>query len=125
MSASLAIWRGRVQWGAILGLIALIALCLAWELWWAPLRAGGSVLMLKAVPLLLPLPGLLKGRRYTYQWCSMFILLWFIEGVMRGWSDSGISQWLALGEIALSVWIFVMVVLYARWTRPSLEQATP
>ncbi|UXY16113.1 DUF2069 domain-containing protein [Chitiniphilus purpureus] len=125
MSADLTRWRGHVQWAAILGVIALIGLCLAWELWLAPLRPGGSVLMFKALPLLLPLPGLLKGRRYTYQWCSMFVLLWFTEGVMRAWSEQGMAQYLALAEIALSVWIFAAVVFYARWTRPSLRQASP
>jgi hypothetical protein len=33
-------------------LIALLFLCLAWELWLAPLRPGGSMLALKALPLL-------------------------------------------------------------------------
>ena len=50
--------------------------------------------------------GILKGRRYTYQWSSMFILLYFIEGVMRAWSDRGLSARLALGEIALSLVFF-------------------
>ncbi|WP_148714321.1 DUF2069 domain-containing protein [Chitinolyticbacter meiyuanensis] len=122
MSIDLALWRPRAQWAAIIGLIALIALCLAWELWLAPLRPGGSLLVFKAVLLLAPLPGLLKGRRYTYQWCSMYILAWFIEGVMRGWAESGLSQILAVLEIVLSVWVFVAVVYYAYWTRPSLSQ---
>ena len=46
-------------------LIALIMVCLAWEGWLAPLRPGGSWLILKAVPLLLPLHGIIHGRRYT------------------------------------------------------------
>ena len=62
--------------GACLSLLALIFLCLAWELWLAPLRPGGSWLALKALPLLLPLLGVLKRRRYTYQWSSMLILAW-------------------------------------------------
>ena len=36
-------------------LAALILLCLAWELWLAPLRPGGSYLALKALPLVFPL----------------------------------------------------------------------
>src|SRR5262249_14976386 len=50
---------------ACVSLIALIVLCLAWELWLAPLRPGGSLVALKALPLALPLPGVLAGRRYT------------------------------------------------------------
>lgn len=100
-------------------LIALILLCLAWELWLAPLRPGGSWLVLKAIILLIPLMGILKGRRYTYQWASMFILLYFIEGVMRAWSDHGLSAWLAMGEISLSLSFFGAAIFYAKYSAPS------
>jgi uncharacterized membrane protein len=103
--------------GAAASLIALIALCLAWEIWLAPLRAGGSLLALKALPLALPLSGILRGRRYTYQWSSMLILAYFAEGVMRAWSESGVSQALALAEIALSLFFFAAAVSYARATQ--------
>jgi uncharacterized membrane protein len=98
-------------------LAGLIVLCLAWELWLAPLRPGGSTLALKAAPLILPLAGILAGNRRTYQWSSMFILAYFAEGVVRGWSDRGLSQALALAEAALSVLFFAAVVAYARLTR--------
>ncbi len=81
-----------------------------------PLRPG-SLLWIKALPLLLPLPGLIRGHRYTYQWTSMFILLWFVEGIMRAWGDHGLSQRLALGEVLLSVLVFVATVAYARLNR--------
>lgn len=102
--------------GTVAGMLALLALCLLWEAWLAPLRPG-ALLWIKALPLLLPLPGVLRGKRYTYQWLSMYILLWFIEGVMRGWSDVGTIRYLALVEVALSVWIFTCTVLYSRLTR--------
>lgn len=97
-------------------LIALIMLCLAWEGWLAPLRPGGSLLILKAVPLLLPLFGILRGRRYTYQWASMFILLWFTEGTVRAYADSGLSAALAAVEVALTVLFFTSAIFYARAT---------
>ena len=98
-------------------LIALIFLCLAWELWVAPLRAGGSMLALKALPLLLPLFGILRGKRYTYQWSSMLIFAYFTEGVVRAWSESGASHALAFAEIVLSLVFFTAAVCYARFTR--------
>jgi uncharacterized membrane protein len=98
-------------------LVALIALCLAWELWLAPLRPGGSLIALKALPLALPLGGVMSGRRYTYQWSSMLILAYFAEGVTRAWSDTGLSQKLSLVEIALSAAFFAAAVAYARLTR--------
>jgi uncharacterized membrane protein len=103
--------------GASVSLIALILLCLAWEGWLAPLRPEGSMLILKAVPLLLPLFGILRGKRYTYQWTSMFILLYFTEGVVRAWSDAGLSAQLALLEVLLTVVFFFCAIFYARLTR--------
>lgn len=102
---------------AALSLATLFALCLAWELWLAPIRPGGSLLALKALPLVIPMAGVLSGRRYTFQWTSMFILAYFVEGVMRAWSERGVSQALAGLEIALSLAYFASVVAYARLTR--------
>ena len=98
-------------------LVALLLLCLAWELWLAPLRPGGSLLALKALPLALPLSGILRRRRYTYQWSSMLILAYLAEGVTRAWSETGLSQGLALVEAALSLVFFAAAVSYARLTR--------
>lgn len=98
-------------------LIALIFLCVAWELWLAPVRPGGSALALKALPLLLPLFGVLRGKRYTYQWSSMLILAYFTEGVVRAWSERGAGQALAFAETALSMVFFTAAVCYARFTR--------
>ena len=99
---------------ASVSLVALIALCLAWELWLAPLRPGGSWLALKALPLVLALAGLLAGRRYTYQWSSLLVLAYFAEGATRAWAERGTSQALAFAEIALSLALFACAVVYAR-----------
>ncbi len=100
-----------------LSLVALILLCLAWELWLAPLRPGGSLVALKALPLALPLTGIFKGKRYTYQWSSMLILAYFAEGVTRAWAETGMSRTLAIAEIALSLVFFAATVSYARATQ--------
>ena len=102
---------------AAVSLIALIGLCLAWELWLAPLRPGGSLMALKALPLALPLAGVVAGKRYTYQWASMLILAYFTEGVVRAWAERGAGQALAAAEIVLTLVFFVAAVTYARLTR--------
>ena len=98
-------------------LVALVALCLAWELWLAPLRPGGSLVALKALPLAWPLKGIVGGERRTYQWWSMLILAYFAEGVTRAWADAGLSRTLALLEVALSLVFFCAAVSYARATK--------
>jgi len=88
---------------ASISLIALVFLCVMWEAVLAPIRPGGSMLVLKALPLLLPLRGVLHGRRYTYQWAPLLVLLYFCEGVVRAWSERGVARSLALLEAALAL----------------------
>lgn len=102
------------RWLASGSLLALIALCLAWELVLAPVRPGGSWLALKALALCLPLAGLLKNRIYTYRWVSLAIWLYFTEGVVRGWGDKPPAQWLAWGEVALCLSLFAACTLHVR-----------
>lgn len=102
---------------AIVALASLLVLCLLWELWLAPLRPGGSFLALKALPLALPLTGILRGKRYTFQWSSLLILGYLAEGATRAWSEHGLSQALAAAEIALSVAYFAAAIGYVRVSR--------
>lgn len=100
-------------------LIGLIVLCLAWELWLAPLRPGGSLLVLKVVPLMLAVIGIVRGSRYTHQWASLLSLLYVAEGTVRATSDVGPSVPLAWLESFLALAFFAGTVGYARLTRPS------
>jgi uncharacterized membrane protein len=100
--------------GAAGSLTLLILLCLAWELVLAPLRPGGSWLVLKVVPLLLPLRGVLKRDIYTMQWSSMLILLYFAEGIVRATSDTGMSATLGWIEAGLVCVFFLCTILYLR-----------
>jgi uncharacterized membrane protein len=97
---------------------ALIVLCLAWEVWLAPLRPGGSLVALKALPLAVPLAGVMAAKRYAYQWSSLLILAYFAEGVTRAWAESGAARLLAAAEIVLSLVYFATAVAFARLTRP-------
>ena len=101
--------------GAIASLIWLIGWLVAWEIWVAPLHPGGSLLALKALPLLVPLRGVIKRDLYTLQWSSMVILVYFVEGVVRAWSDrTELSRMMALGEALLVCAYFVFALLYLR-----------
>ena len=102
------------RWLAVASLMGLIVLSLGWELLWAPLRPGGSWLALKALPLCIPLAGLLRQRMYTYRWVSLVVWLYFIEGVVRAWGDKAPGNYLALAEVALCLLLFVAVVLHIR-----------
>lgn len=101
----------RLAVGSLLGLIVL---GLAWELFLAPLRPGGSWLALKALPLCIPLAGLLKNRMYTYRWVSLLVWLYFTEGAVRAYSDRAPGNYLAMVEVLLCLTLFVACALHVR-----------
>jgi uncharacterized membrane protein len=101
--------------GAVTSLVLLLAWLLAWEIVVAPLHPGGSLLALKALPLLLPLRGVFKRDLYTLQWSSMVILIYLVEGIVRAWSDRAeLSRMMALGETLLVAAYFLFALLYLR-----------
>ncbi len=109
---------------ATISLVALIFLSLSWELWLAPLRLGGSWLALKAIPLLAPLFGVLRERRYTHQWLPLLALAYFTEGLVRAVTEHGLSAWLAVAETTLATILFVSAVLFVRATAKVSRRST-
>ena len=116
-------WTRRL---AVSSLLGLIVLGLAWELWLAPVRPGGSWLALKVLPLCFPLTGLLKNRMYTYRWLSLLIWLYFTEGVVRAWSDAAPGNYLAFIEVLLCLALFSACALHVRLRlKHAKEHPTP
>lgn len=107
---------------ALAGLLGLIALGLAWELWLAP--TGSGTLAIKVVPLALCVLGLLRHRMVTFRWLSLLVWLYFMEGVVRATTEHGWSRALALAEIALCLLLFAASALYVRRRlRPAAQAA--
>lgn len=132
-TVSVVDWTRRAAVGSLLGLIVL---GLLWELWLAPLRPGGSWLVIKVLPLVWPLSGLLRNRMYTYRAVSLLVWLYFTEGVVRAASDPNrLSAALAGIEVLLCVVLFTACAVHVRWrlkhaprvasTEPAPAPATP
>lgn len=95
--------------------LALLGLVLAWYAWLAPpARAPVPLaLALVAAPLLLPLPGLLRGRPYTHAWTSFLALPYFALGVDA--VAAGVRPgWLGWAAVTASLTLFAAAVGYAR-----------
>ena len=103
-----------VRWTAATSLFSLIVLGVAWEMFLAPIRPGGSLLALKVLPLILPLAGVLKNRMYTYRWLSLLVWLYFTEGAVRAWSDKPPGNYLAMIEVVLCLVLFVACALHVK-----------
>lgn len=104
--------------GASISLVCLIFLLCCWELFLAPFKNHSSWLVLKIVPLLISLMGILKGRVYTYKWTSMLILIYFIEGAVRSYADGGLSSSIAMIEVFLTLIFFLCATFYVKVSRP-------
>ncbi len=103
----------RARSAALVALVGLIVLGLAWELWLAP--TGSGTLALKVVPLVLCLAGLLRHRMYTFRWLALLLWLYVLEGLVRATTERGISQLCAVLEVALCLWLFAACSVYIRW----------
>lgn len=101
------------RWLAVGSLAALIAATLLWELWLAPTRAPALAAGIKALPLCLPLPGLLKRRMYTYRWTSLLVWLYVFDGAARV-RDGGMTAVMASIELLLCVTLFAACALHVR-----------
>ncbi|MCS7100183.1 MAG: DUF2069 domain-containing protein [Burkholderiaceae bacterium] len=63
--------------------IALLVLAILWEWLLAPLRPGGSWLILKAAPLALLARNVWQGDAKALQWALLAVTLYLAEGVVR------------------------------------------
>lgn len=100
------------RWAALTCAALLALLCGAWELWLAP--TGRGTLAIKALPLLIALPGLWRMRLYTYRWLSLAVWLYMAEGLVRATSEAGVSAALAWLEAALAVALFAACAAHVR-----------
>lgn len=94
--------------------LALIALGLAWELWLAPLRPGGSWWALKVLPLAPALGGLMRYRMRTYRWLALLVWLYFVEGVVRAFGEPPPASWLAAAQLLLALALFAACTAHIR-----------
>jgi uncharacterized membrane protein len=100
-------------------LVALAILLGAWIAYLSPPQNEALIaplLLLLVLPLVVPLRGLLHGRRYTAAWVSLLSLFYFALGVAQI-PDPAPVRWLASACTVLSLLLFVSTVAYVRLTR--------
>jgi uncharacterized membrane protein len=100
---------------------ALVWLIL-WESVLAPLRPGGSWLLLKVVPLALLVPGLMRGSPRARQWATLLLPWYLAEALTRALSESGRHSFVAAVAAALVALAFVLQLL---WFRAERRAAKP
>jgi uncharacterized membrane protein len=105
--------KNPYQLFAVAAIGDLIILCISWEWFISPLRPGGSWLVLKALPLLLVLPGIWQGKNYIMQCASMLILIYLAEALVRV-AETGANRYLAILELIFATAAFIALLLYLK-----------
>ena len=106
---------------AVAAVAALALLEVLWEAWLAPLKPGGSWLVLKALPLAALWIGLARGAPKARQWLALLLPFYAAEGLVRAISESGRHAMVALAAAALAGIAFVALLGTFRRAPPMPE----
>ena len=102
----LAIWL----WTAVtLSLLAWILVGYPWP-----------VCVVAVLPLLAPLNGLIKGRRYTYAWATLFAIPYLAFAVTELLANPA-ARWVAAASLLLVFGWFCTMILFLRVSRAPRE----
>lgn len=105
----------RVRTGVLSAWVLLILL-----VGWRQLTQGLTLeqfawALFYSLPLLAPLPGLLKGKRYTHRWATLCVLPYFTIGVTESIANVSIRYW-AMSLLGASLLWFFALITYLRVT---------
>ncbi|WP_282178176.1 DUF2069 domain-containing protein [Vibrio nereis] len=100
---------------ALFSNLALLAWIALWQLSLSPHPHISNITLAIAwaVPLILPLPGILAGKPYTHAWANFVLMLYFLHGFTILYIDGG-ERWLAVVELLITTMAFFGNILYAR-----------
>lgn len=97
-------------WSAIV--LSLLAWALAGYPW--------PICLLAALPLLAPLNGLLRGRRRTYAWATLFAVPYLAFALTELLANSA-ARWVAAATLLLVFGWFCTMILFLRASRAHRE----
>jgi uncharacterized membrane protein len=79
-------------------------------------------ILLLAVPLLLPLPGLWRDRLYTYRWVGFMTLIYLCIGISESVANPELRSY-GLVTAVSSITLFLASIYYARYLRLQQHQS--
>lgn len=100
---------------ALIFFFALVALLSYWNIFLVDdyTKQVWALIAYECVPLILVLPGILKGSPYAYSWACFAILLHFLEGVWMLMEPH--KQWIGVAETLITTGFFISAMYYVRW----------
>ena len=104
--------------------LASIGWLLLWEIVVAPLRPGGSLLALKAIPLALCVPALMRDSRRARQWLALLLPWYFAEALVRALTGQGRAMLAAIVAAVLLATAFLALLATFRIERAGTAHTT-
>ena len=106
---------------ALAGNLLLLGWVVAWQMTLSPHPHLDNVTLaiVWAVPLLLPLPGILVGKPYTHAWANFILMLYFLHALTILYVDGG-ERLLAAVELLLTTMGFAGNILFTRFRAKEL-----
>jgi uncharacterized membrane protein len=98
----------------------VFAVTCAWQLQ-AALDVSGMIwAAVLTLPLLITLPGLLRGDRYTHSWATLCVLPYFIVGITEAVANAQARNW-ALLLLGMSLLWFFALLAFLRVSTPVIN----
>ena len=106
---------------ALAGNLSLLLWVVAWQTTLSPHPHLSNVTLAIAwaIPLLLPLPGILAGKPYTHAWANFVLMLYFLHAFTILYVDGG-ERLLAAVELLLTTLGFAGNILFTRFRAKEL-----
>ncbi len=101
--------QARVRRWVLLTWTALFSLVCARQLQQGINVAQIMWALLFALPLLVALPGLIKGNRYTHSWATLCVLPYFVVGITEAVANISLRRWALLLLGASLLWFFALL----------------
>jgi uncharacterized membrane protein len=106
---SLGLLQARVRRWVLLTWTALFSLVCARQLQQGINLTQLAWALVFASPLLIALPGLIKGNRYTHSWATLCVLPYFVVGITEAVANASLRHWALLLLGASLLWFFALL----------------
>jgi len=112
----LSIWSSRWRAVAVVSMVVQIVVVVAWLLLPTPTVARSVIALILCAPLLAPLLGILRARRYTYKWATLCVAPYFVVGLTEAVANPS-ARMLAGALLAGALTWFAALLGFLRTSR--------
>lgn len=105
----------KLRWLALISYGLLLFWVVFWQVWLSTTHAYSAlfIILIYALPLLLPLKGMIQAKPYTHAWANFITLFYLIHGITVAYAVAN-ERGYAIVEIVLASAMFIGCSMFAR-----------